>query len=579
MSRPVPGISRFFGELKRRRVIRVAIAYAVVGWIIIQVSATVVPYLRLPDLLVTGIILVVALGLPLALVVSWVYDITPDGVLRTPSIAAEPAERVSRVGRADPADGRIRVIALPFHMLRPDSETGFLAFSLPDAVTSSLAGIGSLVVRSQLAAVRYGTDLLDLEEIAARAGVDVVLTGTLLRIGETIGITVRLTDVRDGTLLWSEDLRTELDDLFQLQERIARRIVGSLRLPLSEREDRLLHQDVPATSRAYEYYLRANEMAYHASRWATARDLYLQSVFEDPDFAPAWARLARCHRLLAKYSLDQDEAERNMELAVRGFERALQLNPDLSVAHNYYAQLEVDLGRSEEAMVRLLDRAHRVGAEAELLAGLVHACRFVGLLDASLAAHHAARRLDPGIPTSVSHTYWMLGEYQRVTDFTLGDIGYVEGVALAALGRPQEAVAILRSNEAAAREPRIRAYVGSLRALLEGEHDECRRALETASRGLHDAEGLYYLARSWARLGDHERAIRELGTVVERGFVCVPLFEHDEWLDPLRADPRFEALLVRARAAHQRADAAFLRAGGSEIVGGMPALTPYTAPT
>jgi eukaryotic-like serine/threonine-protein kinase len=617
-------IARFFRELRRRRVIRVGVAYVLVGWFVIQVAATTFPYLDLPDWLVTAVIALVGMGLPMAIALSWAYDITPEGVQRTasldddptptggadatawpgagdtagpdagvpsagatgPASAAKPAGAAGSAGAQPdpgghrphpPPDGRIRLIALPFRMLRPDPETDFLAFSLPDAVTSSLAGIGSVVVRSQLAAMRYAGETPDLQELGARMQVDVVLNGTLLRIGERIGITAQLTDVREGTLLWSETAQVELGDLFQIQDQLTRRIVDSLRLPLTDRERRIMDRDVPADERAYELYLRANGVAYEAGRWETARDLYLESVGIDPGYAPAWARLARCYRLIAKYSADRQTADRLMADSVAAFERALALNPDLSLAHNLYAQLEVDLGRAESAMTRLLGRARDNPNDAQIYAGLVHACRFLGLLDESLAAHQVARRLDPQIPTSVSHTYWMLGQYERVLDHTYGDIGYVAGVALASLGRDDEAVSELRRAEQSIDAASlIRPYIASLRSLLEGDRAGAVEALDRAREGPYDGEAIYYLARSYARLGERDRALAALETTVERGFVCAPLFGRDPWLDSVRDDARFLRLVERAEGAHRRARLAFADAGGDAALAG-PALTSYTA--
>jgi eukaryotic-like serine/threonine-protein kinase len=596
MRQRLKSVARLFAELRRRRVFRALIAYLVAAWVVIEVSATILPYLGAPPGAVTGVIVAVGLGLPVALALAWAYDLTPGGVRRTPALAGETAEPAapgadqepgpapepesSKGGRTEgPEDGRIRLIAIPFRMLRPDPETEFLAFSLPDAVTSSLAAVGSVVVRSQLAAVRFGGETPDLEEIAARSQVDVILGGTLVRIGGKIGITAHLTDVREGTLLWSESTQVELGDLFQIQEQLVARIVDSLRLPLTERERGLMGRDVPADPRAYELYLRANGIAYQAGRWAEARDLYLESVGLDPGYAPAWARLARCHRLIGKYTLDARLGERSLADAVAAFERALDRNPDLSLAHNLYAQLEVDLGRAESAMARLLARARENPQDAQVFAGLVHACRFLGLLDASLAAHGAARRLDPEIPTSVSHTYWMRGDYDRVLEHTFGDIGYVAGVALASLGRTEEAVAVLRRNEGRlANDQILGPYLASLRALLEGKRAESLEAVARAVRIRHDGEAIYYMARTLARLGETGRALDELETVVGLGFVCVDLFRRDPWLDTLREDARFEGLLARADAAHLRGREAFRQAGGEPLLTDRP-VTSYTAPT
>jgi eukaryotic-like serine/threonine-protein kinase len=581
-------IPRFFGELKRRHVFRAAAAYAVVAWLVVQVSDTVFPYLHLPSWAVTLVIALTLLGFPLALVLAWAYDITPDGVHRTAARASAPdrspaapappgnpggavqearADVGSRAEAAPAAgaSGRTRLIVLPFRMLRPDAETDFLALSLPDAISSSLAGIRSLVVRSQLAALRF-TGSHDLRAIAVEAGVDVVLSGTLVRAGEQLRVSVQLTGAHDGTLLWTQTSQVSIGDLFLLQDQLTQRIVESLNLPLSSRERGILTRDVPATPRAYEFFLRANRVAYEVGQWGLARDLYLQSLEEDPNFAPTLARLGRCYRLIAKWSATDTIYQQNLEAAEAMFQRALEANPDLPIAQNLYAQLEVELGRAEDAMVRLVRQAHASAGDAQLFAGLVHALRFCGLLDASAAAHRRARALDPQVTTSVAHTFFMLGDYERVLGETFGDIGYIAPLALASLGREDEALAMLRAHEQSADHVSVRPYLTSLRALLEGERDESLAAMKSIIRRLRDPEGLHYMARQLAYMHAREEAVTCIERIVESGFFCFPFLSRDPWLDGIRANPRFRWTLQQAEKRHREAEEIFRKEGGAAVL-------------
>src|SRR6185295_17378384 len=132
-----------------------------------------------------------------------------------------------------------------------------------------------------------------------------------------------------------------------------------------------------------------------------ARALYEQCLDLDPNFAPAWAHLGRCHRVIGKYIDTTPDSDQRAEEALV---RAIALNPRLSVAHKFYANLEADTGRAREAIVRLLSQASRRANDPELFAGLVHACRYAGLFEESIAAHAEARRLDPHITTSFQQT-------------------------------------------------------------------------------------------------------------------------------------------------------------------------------
>ena len=306
-----------------------------------------------------------------------------------------------------------RLIVLPFRLLRDDPDTAFLAFSLPDAVTSSLSGLESLVVRSSLAASRYAGAPADTRAIGVEADVDMIVTGTLLRSADAVRVNAQLTEAASGTLLWSHTAQASVGDFFQLQDELTRRIVESLAVPLTARDKQRLVTDVPSSKAAYDHFLRGNQLSVDPKQWSVARELYERCVAEDPRFAPAWARLGRVYHVQTKYvesaGGDTDECLTRAESA---FKKALAINPDLPIAHKLYAQLEAALGRAHDAMVRLVSRART--ADPELMAGLVTACRYCGLLDASVAAHQRARALDRKIPTSVMHTWFMQGDWERL---------------------------------------------------------------------------------------------------------------------------------------------------------------------
>ena len=177
-----------------------------------------------------------------------------------------------------------------------------------------------------------------------------------------------------------------------------------------------------------------------------AGEMYRSALDEDPDFAPAWAKLGRVHRILAKYGAEG--ADEHLRKADEAFKRALEINPDLSVAHNLYTNFEIEsLGRAKEAMARLLGRVRSQAADPELFAGLVMACRFCGLLDASLAADRHARRLDPTIRTSVMYTHFMRGDWERAIATDADDLRWVTNWTLPMLGRSDEAIAHYRRIE------------------------------------------------------------------------------------------------------------------------------------
>ena len=253
-----------------------------------------------------------------------------------------------------------------------------------------------------------------------------------------------------------------------MQDDIARRVVEGLALPLAG--DRVSPSpDAPRNSNAYELYLRANELARTYEGLVGARRLYQQCLELDPNFAPAWAQFGRCHRVIGKYiDMTPDSDDR----AEQAFIRAIALNPRLSVAHKFYANLEADTGRAREAIVRLLGEASRHGNDPELFAGLVHACRYSGLFEESLTAHAEARRLDPNITTSFQQTLLMNRDIDRLTAAEPSErvVGADDGIRVIGLGlsgRRDEARQALARMDEQSRIQTFHVWVSHLGAWLD----------------------------------------------------------------------------------------------------------------
>ena len=244
----------------------------------------------------------------------------------------------------------------------------------------------------------------------------------------------------------------------------------------------------------------------------------MQCLKEDARYAPAWARLGRIYRVMSKYGAGA--AGDHLAAAEDAFERALAINPDLTIAHSLYAQLEVDLGRAQQAMLRLLERARSRGADPELFGGLVHACRFCGLLDASVAAHRHARRLDPLITTSVGQSYFLLGDYANVVAEGVETTPFVFNVTLAIMGRAAEATKNLRALEPAVRT-RYGEFLAAARMLLEGQEVEALAVIHRlAATEVNDPEGWFHLARFFARLGEVDTAVSTLRRTIDGGYTA-----------------------------------------------------------
>jgi serine/threonine protein kinase/tetratricopeptide (TPR) repeat protein len=457
--------------------------------------------------------------------------------------------------RVAPVEKVVRLAVLPFRLLRPDPDREFLCASLADAIAMSLAGIRSLVVRSTLASARFDSPTPDLREAAATLEVDALLVGTLLPSGERTRVAAQLVGAPGGEMLWSQSFDVVGRDMFQIQDAITRRIVESMQLPLSAHERGALGRDVPANAMAYELFLRANRLGVGGREGLVARDLYRQALESDPRFAPAWARLGRCHRTIGKYDpVARDENYRRAESAL---ERALALHPDLPSAQYYTAQLELDRGHAPQAIDRLLRVVDANPNDPNGYAGLVAAFRYLGLLEESRAAHRRARALDPEIATSIHYTLLSLGEpnggeLARSPDSVMAADGWV----LAQVGREAEALERLHRAEELGRGHLSGIIARLHRSAIEGDARAARTAAE-ALVGFPDPEGVYMHGSALARVGERALAVDSLVRALDGGYANTALVERDRWLGSVRDERRLREAVARAEARHRAAVPAY----------------------
>ena len=472
-----------------------------------------------------------------------------------------------------------RLVVLPFRVLRADPETDFLAFSLPDAIATSLSGIGSLIVRSSVAAARFGGETPDLKALAAESDVDRVVMGTLLRSGDQVRASAQLVEAPGGTLIASHTVQSSLGDLFRLQDDLAQRVAEALSLPLSVGAPAT--PDIPHHAGAYGLYLQANELARDYLRLHEARELYQRCLELDPRFAPAWARLGRCHWVIGKYLGDAGDSAARAEEA---YERALQLSPRLTLAHKLYAHFESDTGQSRRALVRLLGEAGRHGNDPELFAGLVHACRYCGLYDQAIAAHEEARRLDPNVPTSIEQTLLMMGDVERLLAVVRpagagsGDSA-IRVIGLGLAGHREEARAALLDLRQASRIPAFRSWSDYLLAWLERRPADMRAAASVFAgwgsspdggpslRIMEDPEAMFQQGWLLCDVGETEPGMECLRRSVARGYSVAPTLAGSPTFDALRGEPGFQSLLAEAEAGRGEALVAFRDAGGERMLG------------
>ncbi|HTQ57508.1 MAG TPA: winged helix-turn-helix domain-containing protein [Bryobacteraceae bacterium] len=503
-------------------------------------------------------------------------ETVPKGGYRfvAPVGPGEPAARKSPVNWERRAAGGIRFIAFPFRSDAPEGAE-FLAHSLPEAIAATLAELNAFTVRSTRLAARFDRDRWDPCTVAAEADVDVILSGTVVRADGQIHATTELMDARSATVLWSKVWHVPAGELHLLHRGIVQLIIRSLIRRTREEGGTARAIDTPGAGDAYELYLRANELSLKRSleNIALARDLYLECTEVDPEYAPAWARLARCYRWLEKFAGTSAAPAGSTEAA---FARAFQLNPHLAIAHSTYTPIQCDAGHAIDATVRLIGVLERNGSNPELFAALVHSCRYCGLLDASVAAHERAFQLDRNLPTSAAHTFFALGDYEKALHWYDTRTGmYLDVLALTMMGRLEDASALMWTRrDRLSMQP---ALMNSLWAYLIGDAASGMNALrEAESRGMDDPEVLFYLARQAARFGDSFLALRLLTASVTRGYGSSRGLLDDPWLRVLHRSSEFEQILLTVRARERETHEAFLKAGGQRVLAvqsGSPAIS------
>ena len=254
--------------------------------------------------------------------------------------------------------------------------------------------------------------------------------------------------------------------------------------------------------------------------------------------------------------------------AEEALRKALVLNPELSVAHHLHTQIEVDRGRADEVVGRLVAWARDHEGDANIFAALVHACRYCGLMAASVAADARARQIDPGIDTGIIHTYWLLHRYEEAIAIPGPVKAYVVPAALTELGRTEDARGVITDLEARSgnRTPHLAAAV---LAFMDGRHAEGVQELiaQTEAPAAQDPELLFMVGRHLAHVGESDQAISFIARAIEGGYFCYPVLIADWWLDGVRARPELSAMISVAKAHWKQATAAFVAAGGPLLLG------------
>jgi TolB-like protein len=528
----------FFAELKRRKVYRVAAAYAVASWLLIQIATQIFPFFEIPSWAVRLVVLLLCLGFPIAVILAWIFDITPQGIRRTDELADEgPNKSATEV---QPPEKSIAV--LPFENLSDDRENEYFAAGVHDDILSSLAKVADLKVISRTSVQQFKSGARNLREIGTALGVAHILEGTARRVGNRVRVNAQLIDARTDVHIWSETFDRELTDFFTLQSELAERITQSLRANLSPREKTNLQAHPTRDLVAYELFLRARSLfhwagsGYSHDKGAAALHFIGEAVARDPTFALAYALESRLHSELFWFGYDTTGSR--LDKAKAAAEKALNLQPDLGEAHlanafyYYYGFRRYDIARTHvAAAVRAIPNS----ADVLVAAGAI--ARREGQWDAAVSSFERARERDPrslSVLWNLFETYLALHRYsdaqQAIADaLPLSSEAYFFALAAGSLnlfhkGDTAPLRSALRKVPSSFDPGGAVSTIAFRVSLMDCDFDEAERVLTACSHEKLDDNGLsgiagaldgYTVPRSWyagliARgRGDKESAKKE----------------------------------------------------------------------
>jgi TolB-like protein/Tfp pilus assembly protein PilF len=516
--------TNFLTELKRRNVYRAAVAYGVVAWFLTQLTTQVFPFFEIPNSAVRFVVIALAAGFPIAMLLSWLYELTPEGIVRTEDLDPVQARSARRatgrifdfiiigalllviamliVGRrpfyrqTGESISQKSIAVLPFENLSRDPDNAYFATGIQNEILTRLAGIADLKVISRTSTQRYQSKPGNLSEIAKQLGVVNILEGSVQKAGDQVRVNVQLVNAQSDSHLWAETYDRKLTDIFGVESEIAKGIAESLQAKLTGREEQALAVKPTNNPEAYDAYLRGLAFEARSSSRREAVGFYERAVQLDPNFALAWARLSRADAFLY---FGGNELTRR-EPAKRALENAQKLapnSPETLLALGYYQYWVLrDYGLAKTTFGRV-SKMLPSSSEAPMALALI--ARREGQWDQSVAYSEQALVFDPRNVELLTHAAWTyallrqfpaaLKLYDRALDITPNDPDVIAGKAdiYQAQGNLPQAANLLRDVDAqTSSDGAFGAKITQLR--LERNYGEVVRFLQARLAQVHYSE-------------------------------------------------------------------------------------------
>lgn len=598
----VPSPDRFLAELKRRKVVRMALGYAAAAFAVVEAADLVIGAFHLPDWTLTLLLAAVLLGFPVAVVAAWAFELTPQGLRRTDELPAvdtaaaassewlpvrtmivalvliavgaaagwvlKPADR-GIVARDSTDEDGASIAVLPFADLTPQSDQEYFSDGVAEEILNSLAKIQGLAVVARSSSFQYRGRSLDVREIGRALGARTVLEGSVRRSGDKVRVSAQLIDARNGYQLWSEQYDRELADIFAIQEQIAARVVSKVRGKLTPGDSSTLAERITENTVAYDHYLLGNH--YLSKRTpvsvASAIEEYQAALATDPRLLLARARVAYAYALFVDWGWDYPGSSRGelLEQALALTEEVLRHNSKLADAWLARAYLlvqrdPVDFSGAPEAFERAI-ALNPSSAEAHYQYG--QALMALGCFPEATEEYHRALRIEPHRAMTLVPLSSLALKQDRVDEaVALADsavrvdpgVSYAHvyrGVIALEIGDVERALAATGAALRVDSSYSIPALAIRARALARagdtlGARDQLRQARGSLQPGeAPSPTAARYIASALSELGQREEAVQLLERARPRGaylwfYLLSPEF------DVLRADARFQRIVDEA---------------------------------
>jgi len=539
-------LGKLFEDLRRRRAIRVAIAYVIIGWVVIEVASTVLPHLNLPEWTVTLVIVLIALGFPIAVIMGWMTD----HAAAAPAVpAASPAVVESTVARAIEstaggprtdvessrvtsrvAESRRTIAVLPFVNMSGDAQNEYFSDGISEEILNLLAKLPQLKVASRTSAFNFKGKEVNIPTVARELGVSTVLEGSVRRVGEHVRITAQLIEAESDSHLWSETYDREIKDVFAIQDDIAKRIGKALQVTQPTPERHANQFVATSDPEAFDYYLRGRRYMYSMARrdYELAIRMFEQAIGVDSKYALAYAGVADAYSHMYRYVEATPEI---VEKANRASEQAVVLDPDSAEARAsrglalFISERYEEAEREFEAAVALNPNLF----DAWYYYGLASSSQ--GKIEKAATMYAKASEVNPEdfqVPMFLAMAYASLGRKQDEMRVRLGALGTLERHLKL---NPHDTRAI---------------YFAAQNLYRVGEKAKAiALADEAMKQGMNEPVVLYNLACFYVGMGESERAIELLDKAVSQGWGDRAWMENDSDLAPLHGTEPFKALLAR----------------------------------